>query len=280
MRAAGIILPLLALSAISVDAAAIDRKACIAAADDGQKLRDDGKLSEAREKFISCADKACPSAVAKQCADWVGEVEHDTPTISFRAKDPSGKEIFDVEVRIDDKSVASSIQPKAIAVDPGTHKIKFVLKDGNTIEDTFLLRNAEKDRIIELTFMPRAPLIPVAPPPAAGGGAGFQIPWIAWVGVGVMVLGGVGTAAFAVSANADESDLRSTCAPRCDPADRSGIDTKLVLANVSLGLAFAGLGLAVVSTIVANVTHKEAPTTGLLVAPLPNGAALGWQGRF
>lgn len=282
--------PLLAVTLVSGSALAIDRKACISAADDGQKLRDDGKLKDARDKFITCADKACPAAISKQCADWVGEVDHDTPTIAFRAKDASGKEIFDVQVEIDGQPIGG-ITPKATAADPGSHKIRFNRADGTSVEETFLLRPAEKDRIIELTFKgPAAPVGPSTPPPpiitpppaSGGGGGGFRFPALAWVGLSVMVVGGVGTGVFAVMANSDENKLRTTCAPFCNPSDQSSIDTKIILANVSLGLGIAGLGLTVISTIVANVGKKEAPpaTSGLVVAPLPNGAALGWAGRF
>lgn len=283
---------LMAITLFSGSAAAIDRKACIAAADDGQKLRDDGKLKDARDKFITCADKACPAAISKQCADWVGEVDHDMPTIAFRAKDSTGKEIFDVQVEVDGQPVPGGISPKATAAEPGSHKIRFTRADGTSVEDTFLLRAAEKDRIIELTFKgpagPAGPVGPgnpppiVTPPPSSGGG--FRFPALAWIGLGVMVVGGAGTAAFAVMANSDESKLRTTCAPFCDASERSSIDTKIVLANVSLGLGIAGLGLTIISTIVANVGKKEAApaatTTGLIVAPMPNGAALGWAGRF
>jgi hypothetical protein len=279
MRRSALVLAFLFASA---PALAADRKACIAAADEGQKLRDDSKLTDAREKFLVCADKGCPSAVSKQCLEWVSEIDHDMPTIAFRAKDGAGKELFDVQVFVDDKSLAESIPPKAFSVDPGTHRVRFVRRDGTTVEDTVLVRTAEKDRIIELTFKPPVgtppPVAPV-PPPSSGGG--FRFPWPAWVGVGLMVVGGVGTAAFAVAANGEESDLRATCAPGCDPSLQSSIDTKLVLANVSLGIGIAGLGLAVVATIVANVGHKEpAPATGLVVTPMPGGAALGWAGAF
>ncbi len=281
--------PFLALALVlaAAPALAADRKACIQAADDGQKLRDDGKLSDARDKFLVCADKGCPAAVSKQCLEWVAEVDHDTPTIAFRAKDPSGKEVFDVQVFVDDKSLVDGIAPKSFPVDPGKHRVRFVRHDGTTAEDTVLVRTAEKDRIIELSLKgaSAATTGPTEPPPAGSGGSsggGFRFPWPAWVGVGLMVVGGVGTAAFALSANAEESDLRATCAPKCDPSLQSSIDTKLILANVSLGLGIAGVGLAVIATIVANVGHKEPPAaaTGLLLAPLPGGGAVGWAGAF
>ena len=278
----------LLLSLSASPAAAIDRKACIAAADDGQKLRDDGKLAAAREKFIACAEKACPGAISKQCAEWVGEVDHEMPTLSFRAKDESGKEILDVQVVLDGKPIAESIATKAMALDPGTHKIRFVRKDGKSVEDTFLLRTGEKDRIVELAFQAPKGDTPVAtaatttPTTPTASGGGFVFPWYAWIGVGLTVAGGVGTAAFAASANGDEADLRKTCAPYCPADQRSGVETKLVLANVSLGVGIAGLGFTIISLIVANVGHKEtAPKqTGFFLGPTPGGAAAGFQGAF
>jgi hypothetical protein len=274
----GLLLVLFASSA-----AAVDRKACIVAADDGQKLRDEGKLSAARDKFIACAEKGCPAAVSKQCAVWVEEVDHEMPTLSFRAKDEGGKEILDVQVVLDDKPIAEAIATKAMTLDPGTHKIRFVRKDGKSIEDTFLLRPGEKDRIVELAF--QAPKVdkPVEATASVAPGSGFRFPWPAWVGLGLTVVGGVGTAAFAASAASDESDLRKTCAPSCPADQRSGIETKLVLANVSLGVGIAGLGLTVVSLILANVGHKEeaAPkTSGFFFGPTAGGAAAGFQGAF
>lgn len=269
-------------------AAAVDRKACIVAADDGQKLRDDGKLTAARQKFIACAEKGCPGAVSKQCAEWVEDVDREIPTLSFRARDEHGKEILDAQVLLDDKPLSQSVATTASPLDPGTHKIRFVRSDGKSIEDTFLLRRGEKDRIVELAFpaakddaaVATAPAAPATTPAASGGG--FRFPWPAWVGLGLTVVGGVGTAAFAASAKSDENDFRATCAPNCPADQRSGVETKLVLANVSLGVGIAGLGLTVVSLIVANVGHKEAPANaaGFYFGPTPGGAAAGFQGAF
>ncbi len=272
-------------------AAAPDRKACIAAADDGQKLRDEAKLASAREKFITCADKACPGAVSKQCATWVEEVDREMPTLSFRAKDETGREILDAQVLVDDKPFAGAIQSKAAPIDPGSHKVRVIRKDGKSLEDTILVRASEKDRIVELAF-PVArvetppPVVPVAPPPKpAAPSAGFHVPWYAWIGVGVGAAGGVGTVAFALSAKSDEDGYRSTCAPACNEGDKSGVQTKVVLANVSLGVGIAGLGFAVGSTIFANLGGaKEKAPASLRAAPsvaiTPGGGVLLLRGGF
>jgi hypothetical protein len=242
-------------------------KECIAAADEGQKLRDDGKLTAARDKFIMCAAKACPGAVAKQCSQWLIEAEHDTPTVTFRAIDEHGKETLAVRVLIDGAAVAQSIDARALSVDPGEHAVRFELASGQAVEDKVLVRPGEKNKMIELSFQPKAPppaakpVAPLAPEAPAGGGGGFHVPTLGWVGLGVGVAGGVMTVLFAISANNAESDLRSRCAPSCDPSEKSSIDTKIVLANVGLGIGVVGLGLAVVTTVLANTGPKAPPKT-------------------
>jgi hypothetical protein len=240
-------------------------KECIAAADEGQKLRDEGKLTTAREKFITCAAKACPNVIAKQCSQWLVDAEHDMPSLTFRALDDEGKETFAVKVVIDGVNVAQSIEARALSIDPGEHTIRFERADGKSIEEKVLVRPGEKNRMIELSFQPKAPPVvvtpkPVAPPPVDGAPSeGFHVPLLGWVGLGVGVAGGAMTAIFAISANGDESDLRSTCAPSCDPSKKSAIDTKVVLANVGLGIGVVGLGVAIVTTVLANTGSKPEP---------------------
>jgi hypothetical protein len=238
-------------------------KECIAAADEGQKLRDDGKLTTAREKFITCAAKACPNVIAKQCSQWLLDAEHDMPTLTFRALDDEGKETFAVKVVIDGVNVAQSIEARALSVDPGEHTIRFERADGKAIDEKVLVRPGEKNRMIELSFQPKAPVVVpvtpkpvVAPPVAEEDNGGFRVPLLGWVGLGVTVAGGAMTAIFAISANGDESDLRSTCAPSCDPSKKGAIDTKVALANVGFAIGVVGLGVAVVSTVLANTGPK------------------------
>lgn len=265
MRAYAVLLAgsIVGVSVLAPALASAGTKECIAAADEGQKLRDEGKLSAARDKFIACSAKACPGAVAKQCSTWLVEAERDMPSIAFRALDDQGKETLDVKVSVDGVQVATAIEARAIAADPGEHIVKFERADGVSVEDKVLLRPGEKNRIIALSFQPKM-IAPVAKPavPVARTAPeepqGLRVPLVAWIGLGVGVAGGVMTAAFAVSANSDESKLRETCAPKCDPAERSAIDTKVVFANIGLGLGIAGLGVAVVTTILANGASKPA----------------------
>lgn len=282
---------LLFLSSSPAWAAGPDRKACIAAADEGQKLRDDGKLTAARDKFIMCASKSCPGAVAKECSQWLQDTERDMPSVTFRARDERGKEILDVRVLIDDQVVSETIDARALPVDPGEHKFRFDRSDGKSVEDKIVLRPAEKNRLIELSFEPPKQAGAATPPdngashtvtpPPEEPGRGFHIPVLGWVGAGVAVVGVGMTALFAIQANDDEDRLRTTCAPTCPESERDSIDSKVLLANVGMGVAVVGLGVAVVSTVLAN-SGKPAKTGHVTpsVAPTHGGASLGLGGVF
>ncbi len=252
------------LSTSSAHAAGPSRDECIAAADDGQKLRDDGKLSAARDKFVVCATKTCPAIIAKSCAGWRDDADRDMPSITFRVLDEQGKEIIDAKVGID-TATEQPISAKAAPLDPGEHVVHVRRADGKTTDEKFLLRPGEKNRMIEVHFT--APPVPVPPPkPLTTPGTtaasdGFHVPLLGWVGLGVFVAGGVTTTVFAVMAKSDESDLRSRgCAPSCPSSDKDGINTKILVANVGMGVGIAGLGLAVVTTVLANTGNKSATT--------------------
>jgi hypothetical protein len=260
----GLVFGLTSLLLLASTSAHAGPKECIAAADDGQKLRDDGKLTTAREKFIACAAKTCPAVVAKSCSQWLTDVEQNTPSVTFRALDEQGKETFDVRVSFDGATVATSIEARALPVDPGEHTVRFQLADGRSLEDKVLLRQGEKNRMIELSFQAKQPVTPpsgtlAVATPKAESGEPFRVPPLGWVGLGIGVVGGVVTAAFAISANSSESDLRSTCAPTCPSSEKSSIDTKIVLANIGLGVGVVGLGVAVVTTVLANTGPKTKP---------------------
>src|ERR1700704_232380 len=82
------------------------KEACLAAADQGQSLRDEGKYSAARDEFLSCARSACPKLVHAQCSDWLRQVDEAIPTVIFAAKDDHGKNLSAVRVLLDGTVVA------------------------------------------------------------------------------------------------------------------------------------------------------------------------------
>lgn len=251
-----------------------DRKACLAAVDEGQKNRDEGKLAQAKKQFLTCSAKTCGAAVSKQCEQWYEEVDKDVPSVLFRAKDGAGKEIVDVKVLVDGAKVSDSISAQPLTLDPKEHTIRFEKADGTGVEDKFVLRVGEKNRMIELAFP--APAVAAPPPPvtpAPPPESKFHVPLLGYVGGGVFVAGAATTVIFAVMAHSKESDLRSSCAPNCSNDDRDGIKTKLAIANVGMFVGLAGLGVGVVATILANRQPEKTGSNGVHVVAGPTGIA-------
>ena len=82
---------------------------------------------------------------------------------------------------------------------------------------------------------------------------------------------------FAIVAHSKETDLRGSCAPHCTEDDRDGVKSKLVIANVGMFVGLAGLGLAAVTTVLANrradQKHQETGSSGLRIVAGPTGFA-------
>ena len=56
-------------------ARANEKQACVAAYEETQALRKQGKLRLASERVLACARNACPAFVKSDCAAWLGEIE-------------------------------------------------------------------------------------------------------------------------------------------------------------------------------------------------------------
>jgi hypothetical protein len=230
--------PFVAVAALLLarPAAADDFAACAAAAEEGQSARDRHALRDARAALVRCGGTDCPEAVRRDCVAWLDDVERRTPTAVFFADAGPGRDLTDVRVLLDGVLVAPRLDGRSVAVDPGEHRVRFVREDGRAEERSVLFVEGEKNRKVEARFAD-APRPPV--PERAG-----PSPW-AWAAAGVGVAGLAGFTAFGLAGRSDLATL-DRCSPRCDPSDVDAARTKYVLADVSLGIAIVGLGVATV----------------------------------
>src|ERR1700722_6810474 len=98
---------------------------CLAAADQGQSLRDDGKYRRAHDAFVTCSRDACPKVVSRSCVQWLRQLDDATPTIVLGAKDDTGADLTTANVTIDGQPLAESLDGKPLPVDPGEHVLHF-----------------------------------------------------------------------------------------------------------------------------------------------------------
>lgn len=240
-------------------AAPDDREQCASAADQAQQLRDEGKYRRAREQLLVCARDVCPGPIKSDCGKWLNEVDRDAPTVVFGARDSKG-DLAEVKVTMDGVAVQDRLDGKPVLVDSGEHTFKFESKDGAIKEEKVILRAAEKARPIIVTFGTKEP--PPPPPPSGGGEGGSLVLPLALAGVAVVGIGAF--AIFGITGKGDVDDLQK-CKPNCKEADVDSARTKLIIADISLGVGVVA-GAVAAYLFITRPTKAEAKV-GASAAP-------------
>lgn len=230
------------LLAVETAARADDREQCASAADQAQQLRDEGKYRRAREQLLICARDVCPAPIKRDCLEWLSQVESTAPTVVFGAKDAT-KDLSDVKVYVDGAAVTDRLDGKPVQMDLGKHTVKFEYQ-GQTKEEEVIIGAGQKNRNVTVTFGAAAATGPTGP---AGSGSetskeGSLVPALVVGGIGVLAIGSF--AIFGLGGKSDVSDLESTCKPHCAQSDVDKARTKLIIADISLGVGVVALGVA------------------------------------
>ena len=263
MKVAALALLLFAPTASADDA----QDACMAQADRGQSLRDESKLIEAREQFLSCARDPCASVISKQCATWLQAVDAQMPTVAFRARGADGKDISLVRVLVDGRPRVESLDGHPIAINPGVHSFVYQHAGSPDVEDTVVIRAGEKNRPLDVRFATPAAAVERPPPRPEPKARAFRVPWLAAASLGAATGLFFTTGIIVASASSDAAYLRKTCAPDCPLSSVDGVRNLIAVANVTLVMAIAWLGVGALSLILAN-TSSSAPRKALLVDPV------------
>jgi hypothetical protein len=267
--------------AVAADATSL---ACIRSAEEGQAARDQGKLLRARELFAACSARECPAVLRRDCARWTEDAKQATPSVVVVARDASGRDIVDVRASIDGQLRQTRLDGTLIELDPGAHVVRVDMTNRPPVEVRVVFGSGEKNRTIVLT-MANAPAPPkpkgaetpaTAPPPAAPQPSrGLPAATYVFGAVGLVALGSFGY--FAIRGKSDADHLRSTCVPGCETSDVNAVHTKLLAADVSLGVGVVSLAAATFFALTRGRPSPTTPASGsaweLRVAP--RGAAGG-----
>ncbi len=235
-----------------------DKVACRKAFEQAQSLRDDGKLTAAREQMLICS-RACPAGFAKVCDGWLVDVEKALPSIVVRVVDESGQDLVHVNATLDGAPL--EIDGKSVAVDPGTHVVKLSAPGRPSVVKELVASQGEQNRVVVIA-MPaeRKP----APSPAR---VEASPPIAAYVvtGIGVAALGGF--AYFGLSADARHRELVDGCSKTasCSADDRDRVvrDWRIADAFLVSSVVLVGVG--------AYLYFSHDKTT-VAVAPTASGA--------
>ncbi len=267
-----------------------DKRACVAASTKGQTDRDEGRLIEARQEFLTCARDECPGIVRKSCGDWLADIDERTPSVVVRVQDASGADMTDVRLTIDGDQVELDGRP--VTLNPGQHTVVVTQPSGAFMERKVLLAERDKSRLVNIQLRAAGdeatdgelrpgfpPDLPDSPDPKSRDSSKGKVPVGAWVLGGVGVAGLASFAAFAVLAKNDLDDLKSKCSPNCSDDQTSDGRRNALIADISLGVGAAALVGGVVWAVVGLKRSKESRTS-MAIVPTRAGANFAISARF
>lgn len=246
MKALGWVVPLL-LVAVATNAVAETKDECIAASEQAQKLRDQHKLTSAREQFLACARGACPDAVRQDCTDQAQKVAELLPTVIVRVKQAGG-DIVDATVSIDGAVATQRLDGTPVAIDPGVHVVRVDAPGHAPLEHKVVVLEGEHGRVLDFSMAPTA---------SSTSRRGFPVAATVFTGLAVVAFGVFGT--FAVLGANDFDAARRTCSPTCSDATVDPIRTKLLAADIGLGAGIA-TGITAIILFVAHYASGSAPS--------------------
>ncbi len=252
---------------------AASKEECLEAHGRGQDLRDAGRLTTARQTFLACAQSSCPALIQADCARFSEELDRLVPTVSFAARDPSGDDLPDTAVYVDDQPVATRLdEGKSYDLDPGRHAVRFV-HEGHETAVTLVLNQGEKGRSVVATFADAEVAnrsIPALPPPTVQTNRSIAPLLVAGLGAAAAVAGAVVLTVGIKDVPNDCSIGSRQCVAPPGDASLGQAHAGVTLANVGLGIAGGGAALLVTGVVwyILQPAHPRVePERGARVAP-------------
>jgi len=216
---------------------------CADAAERGQELRDAHRLVEARRELVVCAQRDCPNVVRTPCLEWLEQLDRRMPSLVVGVKDEQGHDIAGATVMLDGAPLAATVTSTAVAVNPGSHVVRYAAPGFDPLEEPVVLREGEPLRVLAATLHRSG--APEGPPPTARTPAPAR-------GIPVLpiVLGGVSVVALSIfayeglSGAADYRQLERECGSRCSSSQIDGVRSTFLVADVALVIGVLSGGAA------------------------------------
>lgn len=237
---------MLAAPTVLADQASDNKLACVAALDDAQSLQSARKLKDARASFVACSNETCPGVVREDCARSLLDLDQTIPSVVLSAM-VDGRDAVDATVIVDGVVVEGALDGRSLVLDPGAHVARFERAGSAPVDITFVAREGERNRSIAASFI--IPRTPTAVTIKDEGSRGLPLLPLVLGGAGLAAIGG--GVWFRMSAASDAERLQSTCAPNCDPSERSALSDRLVISNVALGVGAVALTASAITWLIA-----------------------------
>jgi hypothetical protein len=269
---------------LSSVAAATEPASCTEFYEKAQEEKTAGHLNAAFVHLRSCIEPRCPKFIRDDCARWMDQVESALPSVVFAVR-RDGKDVANVDVSCDGKLLVSLLDGKAVPVDPGPHDFSFELPDLSRIHRQVLIREGERNRIIDAEFRSPSPVTP-SPRPATNTGLHLQSKpgeqkmvtrYLPYGLTALGTLGAVGFTVFGVQGNSRKKDLEHSCSPYCQSSQVDEVKTKYQLADTCLAVGLVSAGVATylfLSNHGGESAGSQGLTTAVGFAPHPSGGGV------
>jgi hypothetical protein len=275
-------------------------RACVAAYRGAQERQRIGHLRESRELLLECAKPSCGS-VQKKCASGAEQLAAGLGLITPVITDDKGSTLLDVRVLLDGEPLATRLDGRPLAVDPGAHQLSVSARVGpwpgreSAATRAITVEPGERS-VVAITLPPvdagdsaelataadHAAPEPAAPPAETPERATPE-PENAPVTVhrrgpsafayllGGVGLAGVGACSLLTYWGKTDNAALGACSPNCAPASVSHIRNLYLAADLSFAAGGAALGVAAL---------LFALPRGVEVMPAKSGAVASFRGTF
>jgi hypothetical protein len=181
----------------------------------------------------------------------------------------------DVRVLVDGLLVASRLDGTPISVDPGQHVFRFEPKGGAASEQTVLINEGQKDRVLTISIA--APPPPPSPPERPRSSSSTSVtPWI-FAGVGGVALGSF---AYFGATGLSRRDQLDKCGLNCKQADIDSAKLRFDIADASLAVSAVAVGIAIYEWVSASHAGGATSAVHLDASGGPGNAMVGVAGTF
>jgi hypothetical protein len=261
------------------------------------QLEQSGKLRQARDLLLACANAPCSGLVRQQCWTRYAQLESDIPSVVPLVTGDDGDPRVDVQVSIDNEPLTNRIDGRSLPVDPGLHEFSFTSEGRVLATQKVLILQGQRNRPIAVAIKPpavnaksspdkppvdkatiskREPDMPASEKAAPANPAVDKPPAEPRVseapppeapkngGPGAMpwILGGVGLAGLGAAGlltywGRRDNDRLSECRPNCSTESLDHIRRLYLASDVSLGVGAAALATGVVWYFVGAPSKEE-----------------------
>jgi hypothetical protein len=243
-----------------------DKAECVAAHEEGQVARRDGRFDRAREAFAVCQRDACPAVIRSRCAEFARDLEVVQPTLVILVRDPQGGDSADARVSIDG-AAAAAVSGMALRLNPGRHVLRVEAPGFLPAEKTVMLPESVRDMQAVIALQrPRAAASATVARPAAT----TTPTTAAWA---FTIAGGASLTAAGILSGigwAVHGDLKSSCGAGTGCSE-SQVEPLRLLWPASVALLGVGVVSAVVATVLFATRSRGSTAAALLIVPGATG---------